>query len=62
VGTLEGHIADYFSVTVFKDGKTGTADWRSYNWRGGSEGVLPINVNLIEANPVKQVFTKVDGK
>jgi hypothetical protein len=56
---LEGKIKDYFDGPVSKDGKEWRVNWRSYGW---IEGALPPDANVIEANPEKLVFTKLDIK
>lgn len=56
-GVLEGRVEDYFDGPVSEDGKFWRADWRSYGWL---EGGSPPDPNLIEANPQKLVFSKLD--
>jgi hypothetical protein len=56
-GDLEGWEEDYFEGPVSEDGKTWTVDWRSYSWL---EDASPPDPDLIEANPEKLVFTKLD--
>lgn len=57
LGDLEGRSEDYFEGPVSDDGKTWTAYWRSY---GSLKGSDPPDANLIEANPEKLIFTKMD--
>lgn len=57
VGDLEGRAEDYFDGPVSKDGKTWTVDWREYGWL---EGAAPPDPNVIEANPVRLIFSKLD--
>jgi hypothetical protein len=56
-GNLKGRIEDYFSGPVSKDGLTWNAEWRNFGWLEGA--TLP-DINEINANPEKLVFTKVD--
>jgi hypothetical protein len=56
-GQLEGKSHDYFEGPVSEDGNTWKAGWKSYAWL---EGATPPDANVIEANPVPLVFTKVD--
>lgn len=58
-GELEGRIEDYFEGPVSEDGKTWKVDWRDYGWL---EGADPPDTNVIEANPIPLVFTKIDIK
>lgn len=58
-GELEGRMEDYFSGPVSEDGKTWKVDWRNYGW---VEGATPPDPNVIEANPIPLVFTKLDLK
>jgi hypothetical protein len=58
-GTLEGKCHDYFQGPVSEDGKVWKADWKNYGWL---EGATPPDANIIEANPVPLVFTKLDIK
>jgi len=57
MGTLEGKVDDYFSGIISDDNKTWQVDWRSYGW---IEGADPPDPNVIDANPEKLVFTKID--
>ena len=56
-GDLQGRIEDYFSGPVSEDGKTWKAEWRNYNWLDGAN---PLPVDIIDANPIPLVFTKID--
>jgi hypothetical protein len=56
-GELEGRIEDYFEGPVSEDGKTWKVEWRSYGWL---EGADPPDIETIDANPEKLVFTKID--
>lgn len=56
---LEGKSHDYFQGPVSEDGKTWKAGWKSHVW---IEGVTLPDANMIEANPVPLVFTKIDAK
>jgi hypothetical protein len=58
-GKLWGRTEDYFEGTISEDGTKWYADWRSY---GYLEGATPPDVNYINANPEKLVFSKIDGK
>ncbi len=58
-GTLEGKSHDFFEGPLSEDGKTWNASWKNYGWL---EGASPPDANVIEANPVPLVFTKVDIK
>ncbi len=58
-GDLEGRNEDYFDGPVSDDGRTWTVSWRSYSWL---EGASPPDPNIIEANPEKLTFTKLDIK
>ena len=55
-GELEGRIEDYFSGKVSEDGQTWEAEWLNYAWL---EGADPLPIDVIEANPVRLVFSKV---
>jgi hypothetical protein len=57
VGDLEGWAEDYFDGPVSKDGKTWTVDWREYGWL---EDATPPDPNVIEANPERLIFSKLD--
>jgi len=59
IGELQGHIKDYFSGPVSKDGKTWKVKWRNHMWLDGSE---PPPIDIIDANPVELLFTKLDMK
>ena len=59
IGVLEGASDDYFKGLVSEDGKTWKADWIGYSELEGADRPDP---NLIEANPVPLVFTKIDIK
>ena len=59
VGTLKGRSKDYFAGTVSKDGKTWQAKWRSHNWL---EGAKEPDIEHIDANPIKLLFTKMPAK
>lgn len=59
IGVLEGASDDYFKGLVSEDGKTWKADWIGYT---ELEGADRPDLNLIEANPVPLVFTKIDIK
>jgi hypothetical protein len=56
-GVLEGRIESYFSGPISNDGKTWTVSYRNYGWL---EGANPPDPNIIEANPEKLIFTKLD--
>lgn len=56
-GVLKGRTEDYLRGPISKDGKSWTVDWVNYGWL---EGATPPDPNLIEANPEKLVFTKID--
>lgn len=56
-GELEGRAEDYFEGPVSEDGKTWTVEWREYSWL---KGATPPDPNLIEANPVELIFSKLD--
>lgn len=56
-GVLEGRIESYFSGPVSKDGKTWEVDWLNYAWL---EGAVAPDPNIIEANPAKLIFSKLD--
>ena len=56
-GKLEGKMEDYLEGPVSNDGKKWQVSWRNYCWL---EGADPPDANLIEANPEKLVFTKID--
>ena len=56
---LEGKAQDFFDGPVSKDGKEWHVNWRSYLL---VEGALPPDANVIEANPEKLVFTKLNIK
>ena len=58
-GDLTGKSDDYFKGKVSNDGKTWEADWLNYGWL---EGASPPDVNYINANPQKIVFTKLGPK
>lgn len=58
-GVLEGKTKDYFDGPVSKDGKEWHVNWRNYGWL---EGAASPDANIIEANPVKLVFTKLNLK
>ena len=58
-GSLKGRSEDYFEGKISKDGKKWYADWRSY---GYLEGAALPDINDINANPEKLVFSKIDGK
>ena len=58
-GTLEGKSHDFFEGPVSEDGKTWKAGWKNYGWL---EGAAPPDANVIEANPVPLVFTKIYAK
>jgi hypothetical protein len=55
-GSLEGRSEDFFEGPVSEDGTTWKAEWKNYGWL---EGADPPDANLIEANPIPLVFTKV---
>jgi len=57
VDDLEGWAEDYFDGPVSKDGKTWTVDWREYSWL---EGATPLDPNVVEANPERLIFSKLD--
>ena len=59
IGTIKGWSRDYFAGTVSKDGKTWQAKWRSHNWLEGAE---EPNIEHIDANPIKLLFTKMPAK
>jgi len=56
-GELEGRIEDYFEGPVSDDGRTWRVNSLSYGWL---EGAAPPDVNMIEANPDKLTFFKLD--
>ena len=56
---LEGKTKDYFDGRIPKDGNEWHVKWRSYGW---IEGAGPPDANIIEANPVELVFTRLDIK
>lgn len=56
-GELEGRMEDYFEGPISEDGKTWRVNSLNYTWL---EGATPPDTNLIEANPVPLVFTKLD--
>ncbi len=56
-GDLEGRQEDYFDGPVSEDGKTWTVDLREYSYL---EGADPPDPNLVEANPEKLIFSKLD--
>jgi len=58
-GTLEGKSHDFFEGSISEDGKTWKAEWKNYGWL---DGAAPPDANVIEANPVLLVFTKIDAK
>jgi len=58
-GVLEGRIESYFSGPVSKDGQTWAVDLREYGWL---EGAAAPDPKIIDQNPKKLVFTKIDLK
>jgi hypothetical protein len=56
-GRLEGHMIDYVSGPISKDGKTWEAERRNHGWLDGAD---PPPIDLIDANPDKLVFRKLD--
>ena len=58
-GVLEGRIESYLSGPVSKDGQTWAVDLREYPWLEGSAAPDP---KIIDQNPKKLVFTKIDLK
>jgi len=58
-GELDGRIEDYFEGPISEDGTTWKVNWLNYGWLEGSD---PPDPNIIEANPIPLVFTKLDIK
>ncbi|MCX5632783.1 MAG: hypothetical protein NTW93_03790 [Phycisphaerae bacterium] len=58
-GSLKGRNEDYFEGKISKDGTKWYADWRSFGYL--DEAQLP-DINDINANPEKLVFSKIDAK
>ena len=58
-GIIEGRSEDYFAGTVSPDGKTWQVKWRSHYWL---EGADEPNIERIDANPIKLLFTKIPAK
>jgi len=56
-GELVGRIEDYFEGPISEDGKTWKVNWLNYGWL---EGADPPDPEVIEANPIPLVFTKLD--
>jgi hypothetical protein len=56
-GSLEGKSIDYFTGVVSEDGEIWEVEWRNYGWLDGAN---PPDPNLIEANPQKLTFSKLD--
>lgn len=56
-GELEGRMEDYFEGPVSEDGESWNVEWRNYSWL---EGANPPPIDIIDANPEKLVFTKID--
>jgi hypothetical protein len=55
-GNLKGRIEDYFTGPVTEDGNTWNAEWQSVGWL---EGATFPDVNYINENPDKIVFSKI---
>ena len=55
-GTLTGKMEDYFEGIIIENSSALQLDWRSYGWLDGASDP-PIDV--IKANPVKVIFTKI---
>ena len=54
-GTLAGHMFDTFVGSVSKDGRTWETENRNYGWL---EGAKEPDIDWIDENPEKVVFTK----
>jgi hypothetical protein len=54
-GTIRGHSEDYMEGIVSKGGLTWDAEWREY---GYMEKAAPPDVNYINENPEKIIFSK----
>ncbi|MHC4193183.1 MAG: hypothetical protein ACYS8I_00730 [Planctomycetota bacterium] len=59
IGVLEGRIESYFSGPISRNGKTWAIELREYAWL---EGARPPDPNMIDANPNKLVFNKLEFK
>jgi hypothetical protein len=57
--SLKGRSDDYIEGTISEDGTKWEADWRGYSYLEGA--ALP-DVNYINENPEKIVFSKIDNK
>lgn len=58
-GVLEGRIETYISGPVSEDGETWPVEVREYGWL---EGAASPDTDMIDANPDKLMFTKIDLK
>ncbi len=56
---FEGEIHDYIKGPVSEDGKTWKAEWLNYGWM---KGASPPDFNMIGANPMPLVFSKIEGE